>query len=341
MQLPEAALRELLETGPAGERVWAAWALGLRLGPASASTIQGLAQSEPVAGIRRHLVVLLAGFGERGAVTALATGDPDGHVRATACQYLVRLASSDAALWDTVRDRFSDVDAVVRETLLLHLPDDAPERLSAAAARLFDDPSRAVRELVVSRLDVLIGPGALPEAMKDCALAESVAELRRSWFAAWCAREGGQGLIAAVARTPHQELALEALACLEAHEPLAPWRVIEPLAHSKAGEVLDQVFSLFRERLDEAPLEWLLRYLAGRRRMLWYATGLTVRLASRETLDAGELAALRAIGGYALDDLASGADEYDPDVQEWEADLKTLLVEVRRLCGEPVASASR
>ncbi|HKB47617.1 MAG TPA: hypothetical protein VKC57_07965, partial [Ktedonobacterales bacterium] len=155
--LPEAALRDLLASDEPVERVWAAWALGLRLGSDSAATLKRAACSDPDAGTRRHLVVLLAGLGERDAVAALAVADLDAHVRATASQYLTRLAGAQPSLWSLVHARLGDAHAVVRETLVLHLTASAPPEVRDAAIRCISDPAPFVREAVIVQLDALDG----------------------------------------------------------------------------------------------------------------------------------------------------------------------------------------
>ena len=62
------ALKTLLIAGEPPERVWAAWALGLRHHQAFARELRATAAEEPHAGVRRHLVVVLAGAGERRSV---------------------------------------------------------------------------------------------------------------------------------------------------------------------------------------------------------------------------------------------------------------------------------
>ena len=81
------ALQALLRDGDGPERVWAAWALALRLGGDSIPALSRETQPDP--GVRRHLVVVLAGLGEGAAVRELASSDPDPDVRATACEYVL------------------------------------------------------------------------------------------------------------------------------------------------------------------------------------------------------------------------------------------------------------
>ena len=136
--LPEPSLRDLLEAGEPAERVWAAWALALRLGAAAEGVVRHAATREPDGGIRRHLVIVLAGFGEAAAVAALASGDPDPFVRATANQYAARLALRFPQLWALVKNGLADPAASVRTTLVMQLPADAP----ADAREAWTSPGR-------------------------------------------------------------------------------------------------------------------------------------------------------------------------------------------------------
>lgn len=86
--LPEPEQRSLLQAADPVERVWATWALALRLGAHSVPALRGALDAEPTPGLRCQLVVVLAGLGQRDLVRGLATDDPDATVRATACQYV-------------------------------------------------------------------------------------------------------------------------------------------------------------------------------------------------------------------------------------------------------------
>ncbi len=85
-------LKDLLRRGDPQERVWAAWALGLKLGPLILPELVACTFKSPAPGTRRHLIVVLAGLGETSVLKKLAEEDRDEYVRATACQYLIRTA---------------------------------------------------------------------------------------------------------------------------------------------------------------------------------------------------------------------------------------------------------
>ncbi len=85
------AQESLLFRGDAVEQVWAAWALGLARGNAAAPLIRDGLGCADHPGTRRHLAVVLAGFGDRKVLDTLARLDPDEAVRATASSLLVRI----------------------------------------------------------------------------------------------------------------------------------------------------------------------------------------------------------------------------------------------------------
>ena len=119
-QLETGALRNLLAEGDAQERVWAAWAFALELGADSRFSLREAAKVSPTPGTRRHLIVILAGLGEREVLQAFAEDDPDDFVRATACQYLLRTwAEDDPQGAEFIQRRLlADSAAVVKETIL-------------------------------------------------------------------------------------------------------------------------------------------------------------------------------------------------------------------------------
>jgi hypothetical protein len=343
--LPEAALRDLLDTGEPVERVWAAWALGLRLGGRAVGPLRTAVDADPDPGTRRHLVVALAGFGERGAVATLAAADPDPWVRATACQYLERLAAADVTLWPLVLARFGDPAPVVRETLVQQLATGAPAEIRAAALRCVEDEAPQVRQAVVERLDTLLDQGTpLPEWGKRQALVEPTRALRRALLSAWHQREGSACLLNAVARAGRFDLACEALEILADVEPQVAWPAVAELAEVADRESSRRIFVLFGRRLGDVPLPWLLRYLAGAGWYWDYTSALPEllpRLARSGSLAAADRAALSTLARRAGEQLAPGTDPWDDeddptgdDQGDWHAQLARLVAEARRLCGE-------
>jgi hypothetical protein len=65
MRLSPRELRRLLRDGDPQERVWSAWALAMALGSAFVSELRSAYANESDIGVRRHWLVVLAGYGCR------------------------------------------------------------------------------------------------------------------------------------------------------------------------------------------------------------------------------------------------------------------------------------
>lgn len=151
---PESLLRELLEHEIPRVRLHAAWALGMRQGPAAAFDIASRAGREPSGGVRQHLMIMLAGSGEKAILATFAALDPDPLVRATACQYLGRLAGpSDLALHEVLLDRAAnDPDEDVRCAAIQNLRVDTPPSVCARLLGIFPRASLEVQKVTTGRL---------------------------------------------------------------------------------------------------------------------------------------------------------------------------------------------
>jgi hypothetical protein len=149
-ELDDEALDALLVSGDPPERVWAAWELGLRRGDAFTDRLRERLEVEPHFGVRRHVVVMLAGFGDLETLRRLARDDPSPYVRATACQHLCPHAD-DADVAAFLRRRLEcDDHRIVHSTLLQHLPrraaDDEVEAFVEAALTSDDRRLREAAE---------------------------------------------------------------------------------------------------------------------------------------------------------------------------------------------------
>src|SRR3954471_15199293 len=113
-----------LETGDARERVLAVWALGLR--SAGAVMMADQLRSEPDAGVRRALAVVLAGQGEVDLLVAMCRPDPSFHVRASAVQMVMGFAVTDRIPWSIVQERLADT-ADVRASVISQVDAASPD----------------------------------------------------------------------------------------------------------------------------------------------------------------------------------------------------------------------
>jgi hypothetical protein len=342
--LPESALRDLLASGETVERVWAAWGLALRRGAESSGVVKRAASGDPDGGARRHFAVLLAGFGERAAIAALASSDPDEHVRATATRHLIRFARPQPTLWPFVLAQLRDRAPVVRETAILELHAGDPASVLDAAARCIRDPDRSVREALIARLALIAGSeGSPPDLVKEAALKEPEADLRGALLMFWFAREGSAGILASVPKSRREAIAIEVLHLLSLEQLFPPWASLEPMSSLSQG-VRDRVFEFFAPDMDKVPLDWLLAYLAGNLARARLHVGLLVpRLAATPSLPENGRAALADLARFARSELAEapGSEEVDAigwDEREvwiwkrWRSDLDSLIAQAHRLC---------
>jgi hypothetical protein len=165
-------VQALLREGDAQARVWAAWVLGSRAPEGYARLLARSLAEEDHPGVRRHVLVVLAGAGRTHLLARAATADPDADVRATAVRLLARLAApDDAAVYDLLCARAVDIAWQVRHAVadsiatdLLSIPAD---RQAPHQRMIFDrlvgmafDPDPDVRAVVRARLE----RGDLPAA---------------------------------------------------------------------------------------------------------------------------------------------------------------------------------
>ncbi|HEX8821544.1 MAG TPA: HEAT repeat domain-containing protein [Archangium sp.] len=232
-RLDTEVLRSLLEAGEAPERVRAAWALALRLGGTlRPELIQG-SLTEPHPGVRRHLVVVLAGYQERAVLATLARQDLDGEVRAVACQYLSMIGRpEDAESWRVLHERLeADVSAEVRRAAIAYLPPHTPAFLRSAVASRVGDESLDVRRAAADKLLEWSGlsGGGLPDVLVSRFHLEPDPELRREWVRRACSLGGERALLAALldAREGTLQFVLELYV---AQRIQLPWECLRPVA---------------------------------------------------------------------------------------------------------------
>jgi hypothetical protein len=158
----------VLSRGDAQERVWASWVVAAAYGERAIDGLVVALAGEPDAGVRRHLLVVLAGLAALRVVAEAAARDADADVRATASRYLARLVEPDLhAEYDLLVARTIDLAPEVRLAVADALRTDAPPGVVRAAAGLLFDPDPDVREGMRHRVD----RGDFPRAPFEAALA--------------------------------------------------------------------------------------------------------------------------------------------------------------------------
>ena len=151
------------------ERVRAAWGLGLSLGRGAHGLLRRQALRDRSPGVRRHLAVMLAGFGDVPTLIDLAERDPRAMVRATAAAQLARLGGRDRAdLQDLLGRWLHEQDPPVRAAIIDHLPDEAPAWLWRLADAQLEHPDVRVRRAATRNLAARVqGAEALERRVED------------------------------------------------------------------------------------------------------------------------------------------------------------------------------
>jgi hypothetical protein len=216
--LPDGELRELLGSSDEVTRVWAAWALGLRLGGRVAATLTEVVHEAPEPGVRRQLAVILAGLGKLDVLLAMADGDPDAWARATAARYVARLAVTRPAAWAAVARLLGDHERRVREVLVQEVPRAVPAPVRTARLARAADVSADVRRALLERVEEDAEDTELAGALRAQLPGEPEAELRRRGYRLWIDRAGMGSLVVALGAPAHK---LVCLALLTARKPPA------------------------------------------------------------------------------------------------------------------------
>lgn len=186
--LSEPELRVLLDRGRPEERVWALWALALLSTPEGVSAL--VRRSEPDAGVRRNLAVVLAGHGELDLLVALAERDPAPEVRAAATQLVARLALDGKLPPALVEARAEHDEPQVRIAILGTVFAGAPAWQRELARRMLDDADRDVR---YEAFEALMRAGDTSTATALAWLEEAPEAEARIALLRWTARVPGGG----------------------------------------------------------------------------------------------------------------------------------------------------
>jgi hypothetical protein len=220
-KLDTTVLRGLLDSARPEQRVWALWALALRV----PEQVHGLAQrtaTEPSPGVRRTLAVILASHGETDLLVALSRHDPVAAVRESAMQLVTRLAAGGTI------DRSVVLEAAHREpalqgAILAGIDAGAPEFLVDLACALLAAGAPAIQLEAVEALVRVDSPTArarLIAWLRDATESQVIAACRR-----WQCIASPEAIARELAAVPRlRGLGLEAL-CAPA------WHVVELLAH--------------------------------------------------------------------------------------------------------------
>ena len=255
-QLDEEALHDLLRTGDAIERLWAAWSLALGLGDAAPGSLDVDAQPHP--GVRAHLVVLLASFGRTDALYTLAERDADAGVRAAACQYLIQIAGTE---WvDAYRFlgerllREPEPEPVAR--ILRYLPPSWPTLDRGILIHLAAHGDAAVRAAAIGYLsDHYSGDARAESSLIERLAVEPDPRVLHALSEAVPSGPSGKRILEAAARVPAAALPL--VQVLLDHGWRTDWADLAVLARSADPRIRVRCLELCADWSDADGLAWL------------------------------------------------------------------------------------
>lgn len=334
--------RQLLQHGDALERVWAAWALGVTLGTQSMPEVLTTLQESPEPGIRRHLLVILAGFGEQNILRILAQDDPDDIVRATAFQYLIRISQrTNKSIQKFVQERLlHDSSAIVRLAILGEAPLKSPAILFDDLTELIHDPDSEVRKAVTERLLATVELNQLfPGVLEERIPYEDDGDLRQRLLML-CIETGGAVRLLALSTTLAPDRTLEILRLLVDAKAKFNWEQLSPLSLSKNPHYDEYLVQLLQPTTIIPALPWLLYGIARAeswsklqeqsleskpayavRTCAWYAQKLLITARSHlNTIESVKVDSdtIRLVTAYLQEGIAQQKWEYE--YEEWEAE---------------------
>jgi hypothetical protein len=232
-------LDEVLKSGDAQERVWAAWEIGLRLGREALPNISLQAHEAPDPGTRRHMVVVLAGLGHYSALSTLAFHDPDESVRGTTTQYIIKTTDES----DTDKINFiikllqEDKSPVVKQSILANWDF---EKQQIPIALLLDsilNNSEDVRKVAIEQITKQFIAKELSDEQIIRCLAYQTNKESIYLFSNWLLKSNLQEYIILSAEISQQSSTLLLLDLLAEKELKFSWKSLRKLTERKNPDI--------------------------------------------------------------------------------------------------------
>jgi hypothetical protein len=263
LSLPE--LRELLARGDTTERIWAAWAYAMQCGVDSVPELAEAAKDGPPSGLRSHLIVILAGYGEKEIIRAFADSDPNPQVRATACLFLLQAfladnADTGAFLSSVLR---ADPASTVRLVILTNAKVNGLRISPVQLVELAADPEAEIRTSALSIIaDNGFGEEAIENGLIDCLGNETVPDLLRK-IAAICTEAGRSREVLENAKGRRTEVQLVLLDFLTSRGVRFDWADLEGFAEPSDDVLAVRIAGLATESTWPQMFPWLAARLAA------------------------------------------------------------------------------
>lgn len=256
--LPELDQSYLLESGDAPERLWAAWSLALRHGRRALPTLAALAGAELTDGLKRQLLVILAGLGARSILLAIAATEPSADVRATATANYIRTSgTNDVEL--TASFALDQLHTGIAELVLAVLSElemsriELPEREVTAC---LEDSRLEIRQAAVS---CLLAKNTISDDARDCLLRALVSEeavFLRDRLLNYVPRPALPLLLRFLKDAPATRV-VEILARLRQKFGLLPWRELREISQVSEPLVVDAALCALDLPVPDEAIPWL------------------------------------------------------------------------------------
>ncbi len=345
--------RSLLASSDPVERLWAAWSLGLELGRDATPHLVASLKGEPSDGMRRQLLVVLAGLGEHELLRAFAQSDPDEYVRATAIQYFVRTNPDQLSAIRFAADRLlSDAARVVRRAVLQEIGNELAGVDGDQLEALATDADPDVRRLAVRALASRIPAGGLLPALRERCARSGIDFAAREYIAGLCIEAGFAHQVLAVAVTSDPRTGSRLLDQLLYREKRFQWEALAPLTRIGSPDIDWKALSLLDSRDLEHAFGQMLLYI-GRAAKVADRCSTLAEHRIHDLLESGRpvvvrdkdrpalLAAISSLEGrqHTAMMLVHSDDRWDEgDDEEWDDDRYeqgswSLLDELKRLAG--------
>lgn len=259
-------LQMLLERGDPAERIWAAWAYALRRGAQSSQELARIAFLSPTAGVRRSLIVILAGHGEMEIIRIFAKGDPDPFVRATACLFLLQAVRGD----DAKTGKFllsalqNDPASEVRLTILENSESNGLVIPQVQLVALLANPDLGIRKMALEIVAKRgIGSEQVQNGLSERLDTESEADLLRM-IVDLCVNEGRSSAVLSAAERQSADKRLLLLDCLIRRGVKFDWVVLDYLAGLSIEALDARILRLASEASRPLMFPWLIARLVAR-----------------------------------------------------------------------------
>ncbi|MGC4066359.1 MAG: hypothetical protein QM784_17355 [Polyangiaceae bacterium] len=257
-KLPEQEQLRLLECGDAPERLWAAWSLALRRGQGALPTLTELQVDALNEGLKRQLLVVLAGLGARNLLREIALDDPSINVRATALANYIRTSGPENTA-STLSFTLELVDSGLPELVLTALLEHEANRLKLPERTLIACLSGRNDEVRLTAIHCLLGNSTVSSPARMAILQrlvdEQVDSLTKELLAYLPRAE--LPLLFDLLKTAPREPAMKLMGNLRKKFGTLTWDEVKPLSTVSEPLVVEAAVRLIQLPIPDEAIPWV------------------------------------------------------------------------------------